>query len=168
MNTDDRYRAANEEARTRILIGILGKGAHLSYEDAVADFPEQLINKKPDHVPYTFWHQLEHIRIAQWDLWRYMAEANHTSPDWPRGYWPGQDEMTDLAGFQRSIDRYISDRVALIEWLKSPELDLLAPVAHTKNQSILRSAQLIVDHTAYHLGEFVMGRQILGAWRSAL
>jgi hypothetical protein len=160
--------AANREARIRLADALEGKGAHLTYEEAVRGFPERLMNEKPAHVPYSFWHQLEHIRITQWDMLRYIKDPAHKSPPWPEGYWPDQEAATDAAGWKRSIDGYLADRQELLDLLKDPETDLLAPVAHMENRSILRSVFIVVDHTAYHLGEFIMGRQILGAWKSEL
>jgi hypothetical protein len=51
--------AMNREARMRLVAALEGKAAHLTFEEAVRDFPESLMNTKPAHVPYTFWHQLE-------------------------------------------------------------------------------------------------------------
>lgn len=158
----------NEEARVRLVDALQGKGAHLSFDQAVRDFPERLMNQKPANVPYTFWHQLEHIRITQWDLFRYIADPKHVSPEWPKQYWPPQDGHIDVAGWDATIRQYRSDLADLLELVRDPHINLLAPVPHTRNRSVLRSAYLIVDHTAYHLGEFVMARQILGAWESEL
>jgi hypothetical protein len=160
--------ASSDEARVRLVAALEGKGAHLAFEDAVGDFPQRLVNAKPPHVPYTFWHQLEHIRIAQWDMLMYIKDPKHVSPQWPREYWPAQDSTTDRAGWESTIAAYLSDRRSLIDLVNDPDTDLLAPVAHMENRSILRSVFIVVDHTSYHLGELVMGRQILGEWKSAL
>ena len=158
----------NEEARKRLVTGLEGHGAHLSFDDAVQDFPERLMNEKPSHVPYTFWHQLEHILRTQEDMINYIQNQEYVSPEWPGAYWPGQDEKTDRAGWEKTIQKYHESCGRFIRLVKDPKTNLLAPVKHMKNQSILRSALIIIDHTAYHLGEFVMGRQILGAWKSEL
>lgn len=160
--------AAAREARARLADGLEGRGAHLTFEEAVRDFPDGLINAKPAHVPYSFWHQLEHIRIAQWDMLRYIQDPGHRSPDWPEGYWPAPEAAADRAGWDRTVERYLADRRELVALVRDPGVDLLAPVAHMENRSIFRAALVIIDHTAYHLGELIMGRQILGAWKSLL
>ena len=38
------------------------------------------------------------------------------------------------------------------------------PFAWGDGQNLLREALLIADHNAYHLGEIVMLRRLLGAW----
>ena len=160
--------AANREARVPLAGSLQGKGAHLTFEEAVHGFPQGLMNEKPPHVPYSFWHQLEHIRITQWDMIRYILDPGHVSPDWPEGYWPAQGAVTDRAGWESTVERYLADRKDFVSLVEDPGTDLLAPVAHMENRSIFRAALIIIDHTGYHLGEFVMGRQVLGAWKSLL
>ena len=46
----------------------------------------------------------------------------------------------------------------------SPSTDLYARIAHGDGQTILREALLVADHNAYHLGELVVVRRLLGAW----
>ncbi len=159
---------ANREAKTRLVSGLLGEGAHLTFDSAVQDFPEPLYNEKPGNVPYTFWHQLEHIRLAQRDIIDYIRDPDYTAPAWPDGYWPGQGEQTDGSGWDETMGQYKSDREEFIQMIKEPGCNVLAPVERNRGRSILGSALIIIDHTAYHLGEFVMGRQILGAWKSEL
>ena len=158
----------NEEARRRLLDGIEGKGAHLSFENAIAGFPDRLMNEKPPHVPYTFWHQLEHIRRAQEDMLSYIRNPEYVSPEWPRDFWPAPDETTDRQGWDRTVQGYLDHQRRYVDFLSDPALNLLAPVAHVQDRSVMRSTLIIIDHNAYHLGEFVMGRQILGAWKSNL
>jgi hypothetical protein len=41
---------------------------------------------------------------------------------------------------------------------------LFARIQHGDGQTILREALLIADHNAYHLGQVVLLRRLLGAW----
>ncbi len=49
--------------------------------------------------------------------------------------------------------------------VKNPKTDLFARIPHGTGQTILREALLVADHTAYHLGQFIMLRKLLGAWK---
>ena len=42
--------------------------------------------------------------------------------------------------------------------------DLFARIPHGDGQTILREALVAADHNAYHLGELVVVRRLLGAW----
>jgi hypothetical protein len=81
--------------REQLLALLHGKQAHMTFDEAVADFPLAQINEVPPHVPYTPWHLLEHLRIAQWDILEFIHDPAHVSPDWPAGYWPSHETRAD-------------------------------------------------------------------------
>ncbi len=51
---------------------------------------------------------------------RYIADPDHTSPDWPRGYWPAQDAKTDRSGWNLSIEQYDLTSRSLSRWYGTP------------------------------------------------
>jgi len=46
-------------------------------------------------------------------------------------------------------------------------IDLYARIPHGDGQTVLREALLLADHNAYHLGQLVLLRRMLGAWNVA-
>jgi hypothetical protein len=73
----------NQVMRDQLLALLRGGHAHLTFDQAVADFPPDRINSRPPNVPYTPWHLLEHVRIAQWDILEFIRDPQHVSPEWP-------------------------------------------------------------------------------------
>src|SRR5258705_13914770 len=106
-----------------------GESAHMSLQEAVAAFPVAQINTKPPNVPYSFWHILEHIRIAQTDLLDYVQKSKHVSPTWPEGYWPAPVAPTAVAGGKRTIAPIKADLTRLEGMLADPSVDVLPPAA---------------------------------------
>ena len=51
-----------------------GVGAHMPFEEAVADFPDEAMNRRPPNVDYTPWHLLEHLRLTQLDILQYVID----------------------------------------------------------------------------------------------
>ena len=49
--------------------------------------------------------------------------------------------------------------------MHAPGTNFLAPIPHGTGQTILREAMLIADHNAYHTGEIILLRRLLGAWK---
>ena len=49
--------------------------------------------------------------------------------------------------------------------VQNPKTDLFANIPWGDGQTILREALLVADHNAYHLGQMVDVRRLLGAWR---
>jgi hypothetical protein len=43
--------------------------------------------------------------------------------------------------------------------------NLFAKIPHGDGQTVLREALLAADHNAYHLGQMVLLRWLLGAWK---
>lgn len=140
------------------------ESGHMSLDEAIAGFPADQFNAKPPHVSYRFWHILEHIRIAQTDLLEYARNPKHVSPSWPEGYWPAPDATTDAAGWKRTIVAIRKDLRRLDELLADPRVDIFAPVAFANGKSVLRCTFLVLDHNAYHLGEFAILREVMQLW----
>lgn len=157
MTTDDRLRDD--------LIRLLqADDAHMSFEDAVADFPADAINRRPPNVDYTPWHLVEHLRLTQWDILEYIRDPKFVSPEWPIGYWPNPSAEATPAEFAASVAGFLADRVALGDLVADPASDLLAPLPHTPGHSLLREVRIVADHNAYHVGEFAILRQVMGTW----
>jgi len=162
---------ANSQARNKVLqdelIRLLsGEGAHADFEEAVRDFPSELRGAKPAGAPHSAWELLEHLRIAQWDMLEFSRDPQHQSPEWPSGYWPAQAAPPDEAAWERSVAQFRSDREAMKKVVSDPNSDLFKPFAHGNGQTLLREALQTADHNAYHVGELVFLRRMLGGWRS--
>jgi hypothetical protein len=138
--------------------------AHMTFDDAVADFPEWAINARPPNVDYTPWQLLEHLRITQWDILEYIRNPEHVSPDWPIGYWPDRDATATSAEFGATVAAFRADLAALRELVADPATDLLAAMPHTPGHSVMREVRIVADHNAYHIGEFAILRQVMGSW----
>ena len=140
-----------------------GHGAHLPFERAVADVPEDLRGVVPKGAFSSLWQQLEHLRIAQWDILEFSRDAAHVSPAFPDGYWP--DTAAPPAGtWQRSVDAFLADRDAMVALIRDSRADLYRRIPHGTGQTLLREALVLADHNAYHVGQIVLLRRLLGCW----
>lgn len=157
MSIDDKDRALREH----LLYLLRGGGAHISFDKAVKDFPIALINKKADGMPYTPWHVVEHMRIAQRDIVEFSRSSSHVSPDWPEGYWPDKAAEADEGAWLASIEAFRKDLRAMEELVEDPATNLYARIPHGDEQTILREALLVADHNAYHTGVLVTLRRAL-------
>jgi len=143
-----------------------GHGAHMPFDEAVAGFPDDAINRLPPNVPYTPWQLLEHLRITQADILDYIVNRTYLEPDWPEAYWPERDATATPETFALTIEGFKADRAALRAIVADPDTDLLAPIPGTPGHTILREVRIVGDHNAYHVGEFAILRQVTGTWPS--
>jgi DinB superfamily len=147
------------------LLELLGRGhAHLDFEKAIAGLPVELRGARSPGLPHTPWRLVEHIRIAQWDILRFSVDPKHNSPEFPDGYWPAGDAPPDSDAWERSVSAFRADLQAMKDLVANPETDLFKPIPHGQGQTVLREALLIADHNAYHLGQLIVVRRMLGAW----
>lgn len=152
--------------REELIALIDGVGAHMQFDDAVADFPDDAINRRPPNVPYTPWHLLEHIRITQADILDYIVNPAYVEMDWPADYWPPPDAIATPEQFAGTIAGFKADQAALREIVADPATDLRATIPDTPGHTILREVRVVGDHNAYHLGEFAVLRQVMRTWPS--
>ena len=138
--------------------------AHVDVESTLRDFPVKLRGRKPEGSPHSAWQLLEHMRIAQWDILEFSRNPHHVSPDFPSGYWPDGDAPPNAAAWANSVRSFRRDLKEMQKLVSSPKTDLYAAIPHGDGQTILREALLVADHNAYHLGELVLVRRLLGAW----
>lgn len=155
---------SDQAVRQHVVYLLQGGGAHLNFERAIADLPEDLRQAKVEGAPHTAWRLLEHLRICQWDILEFSRNAKHVSPAFPEGYWPEADRPPTCESWDRSVAAFRSDLEAMIDLVADPEIDLYAPIPHGDGQTILREGLLVADHNAYHLGQLVFLRRCLGAW----
>jgi len=141
-----------------------GGNAHMTFDQAVADFPKEAINRQPPDIPYTPWHLIEHLRIAQWDILEFIRNPDHISPDWPEGYWPHPGQKADWTQWEGTIQLFQADLKALQDLVAEPDTDLYAPIPHAPTYTIFREIVLVADHNAYHTGELAILRGVMGLW----
>ena len=157
--------ATNDSSlREHILYLLNDGGAHAKFEDVISDFPAGLRGKKVKALPYTAWMLLEHMRIAQWDIFDFSINPKYQTMKFPDDYWPKTEAPPSEAAWNTAIKEFKKDLKATLDLVENPKTDLYRKIPWGEGQTILREALLVADHNAYHLGQLVTLRRLLGAW----
>ena len=157
---------ADDSALREQLIDLLGGGnAHAAFDDAIRGIPLDRVGIRPHNTPHSAWELLEHMRLAQNDILQFSQSAEYKSPQWPEGYWPESAAPQRSGQWKESIDGFRADLEAFEALLRDPARDLHAPFPWGDGQTLLREALTIADHNSYHLGQLVLVRRLLGAWK---
>ena len=156
--------AQNRSLRQHILYLLQGGGAHAKFDEVIAGIPPKLRRRKAAGLPHSLWMLLEHMRIAQWDILEFSRNRKHVSPKWPDGHWPRTEAPPSPTAWNISIKKFRQDLQAMQNLVKNPKTDLFARIPWGDGQTILREALLVADHNAYHLGQMLDARRLLGAW----
>jgi DinB superfamily len=154
---------ANQALREHVLYLLKGGGAHLSFDEVIKKFPEELRGKKVKGAPHTAWQLLEHMRLAQWDILEFSRDPKHVSPQFPEGYWPKTGAPPTDAAWTTSVKNFKKDLNAMQKLVEDTSSDLYARIPHGEGQTLLREALLVMDHNSYHLGQLVLLSRLLGA-----
>lgn len=154
----------DEELKARLVELLTNSQAHMGINEAIKSFPLSEINTKFPNGEYSAWGLLEHIRLTQADIWEFVAAPKYNEKNWPKDYWPDPKIKATTKLWQNTIDQYNVDLKNLVNLVKDPKTDLAAQVPNGTGQTFLREILVVADHTAYHVGEFAILRQVMGTW----
>ena len=140
--------------------------AHVGFDRAVADMPPDLRGRQPTGVPYSAWQIVEHLRLAQHDILDFCRNPNYREMKWPDDYWPSSSAPPTQGKWDESIEQFRRDRSAFQDLATDTSIDLFAKIPHGQGQTYLREIILAADHAAYHVGQLILVRRLLGAWPS--
>jgi hypothetical protein len=135
--------------------------AHATFDQAVSGIPHDLRGRQPAGLPYSPWQLLEHLRLAQRDILEFCTSAGYEEPAWPDDYWPA-GPAPRYGEWEQSMESFRADREALKQL--ALDVDLFASIPHGTGQTYLRELLLVADHNAYHIGELIVVRRLLGNW----
>jgi hypothetical protein len=139
--------------------------AHASFDSAVEGLPADLRGRAPNGLPYSPWQLVEHIRFTQADILEFCQDTRYKEKSWPKDYWPASASPPSANAWDECIAAVRRDRAALAALTTDPKTDLTARVPNGTEQTYLREVLLVADHTAYHVGELIVVRRLLGAWK---
>jgi uncharacterized damage-inducible protein DinB len=153
-----------KQLREHVVKLLRGGQAYRTREEILEGITLEEAGQKAGNLPYTLWQLLEHLRIAQSDILEFSRDPGHQSPEWPEGYWPQATAPTNQAAFEESLRAIKADFEAMVQLVQDLGQDLFKPFAHGSGQTLLREAMLVAEHNAYHLGQIVLVRRLLGNW----
>jgi hypothetical protein len=151
----------NKVMRNELLALLKGGQAHMDFDEVLAGFPLEEINRQVPNASYMVWHVLEHMRIVQWDILEFIRNPNHVSPDFPGGLWPKPGAKATSAMWKKILKKIRSELEEVEAIVSNPETDFFSPIPHAKGYNIFREVLLVADHNAFHLSEFIEIRRIL-------
>ena len=165
MPISRRRTPAEDSLRKHLAALLISKSAHTGFDAAVKAVPPRLRGVQPLSLPYSLWQLLEHVRLAQKDILDFCLNPDYRAPRWPEDYWPTSPIPPTSTSWQQSIAAFRADRRSLERIVDDDAIDLHATIPHGQGQTYLREILLVADHTAFHVGEIVIVRRLLGDWK---
>lgn len=154
-----------EDVARQVIAGAIDwEQAHVGFDRAVADVPVGARGRRPAGYPHSLWELVEHIRLGQADIVEFMENPSYTALDWPAGYWPDAPAPATDEAWDETLAAVKRDRESLRAIATRPSLDLTATIPWGGERTYLRTILVAADHTAYHVGQIVAVRRLLGVW----
>jgi len=138
---------------------------HASLDAATRGLAPELRGRRPESAPHSAWELVDHIRRTQADLLDFMTNKRYVAPSWPKDYWPPPLDVPSASAWTKCLAQIRDDRARLKRLTTRGSLDLTAEIPWGDGQTYLRCILLVIDHTSYHVGQIVLVRRLLGAWK---
>lgn len=151
--------------REQLVKFLSGGEAHAEFKDVLNDFPVAARGAVPKGAEHSAWQELEHIRIALHDLLDFSTNPNYVAMKWPDDYWPKEAAPKNDAAWEASVRAVKKDMADFEKLVGDPESNLYATIPWGEGQTLLREVLIAGQHTSYHLGQIVLLRRLLGAWK---
>lgn len=151
--------------RDQLLELLRGGSAHATVNAAFDDFPVELRGARSEGVPHTGWQQLEHMRFTLHDLLEFCTNSEYLEPKWPNDYWTDSEAPPAPDSWEKSLAGFKADIEAFEALVGDPTGNIYAAIPWGQGQTLFREVLLVADHNSYHVGQVVMLRKLLGAWK---
>ncbi len=150
--------------REQLVKLLRGGQAFTPFEDITHAITVEEAGTRLPELPYTIWQLIEHMRLALYDILEFSRDPDYESPEWPVRYWPSESKPADQATLEKSKLEIQEGIEQMIELVQDPTNNLYAPFPHGDGQNLLREAMLVAEHQAYHTGQILVLRRLLGKW----
>ena len=137
--------------------------AHVNFDAAVEGIDPKLRGVAPAGLPHSPWQLVEHLRITQFDILDFCRNPDYVERSMDE-YWPPSAAPPNETAWDESVTAFRRDREALKQLAMDPAIDLFQGIPHGAGQTYLREVLLVADHNAYHVGQLIAVRRLLGAW----
>ncbi len=167
MTTATATSTNQDKALREQLVNLSDSEAHANLKRvALKTVCRSLQGKRPKGAAHSPWEMLLHLRIAHGDILEFARNAKHKCPTSRRAIGLNRPKTPRRKSLGKSAAAHFwrAERKALCDLINNESTDLFAKIPHGDGQTILRQVLLAADHNAYHIGELILLRRILGAW----
>lgn len=150
--------------RQQLVASFHDEQVHATFEKIFGDVPVTLRNEKPAGQTFTLWRLLVHLRLCVADFLDACRIPGYVEPPVPEGFWPDEKSTADDDAWRDELAGYHAAMREFESLLLNPSTNLFLPIPGSDGRTVLRQALACLDHNAYHLGQAVLLRRLLGVW----
>ena len=147
--------------REQIVQQLEGGQAFLKIEELLEEIDFEDLGKRPAGLPYSFYEQFFHMRVAQFDILDFTRNAYYEPKDWPEEYWPVEPAPDSKEEWEELKASFLKERDEMMNLVLDESNGLNKPLKHGDGQTLLREALLVLQHNAYHTGQLAIIYRLL-------
>lgn len=149
--------------REQIVQQLEGGHAFLKIEDLLDEIDFNDLGKRPAGLPYSFYEQFFHIRVAQYDILDFTRNPDYEPREWPEDYWPLEAAPESKEEWEEQKKSFFKERDEMMNLILDEANGLNKPLEHGEGQTLLRESLLVLQHNAYHTGQLAILFRLLNA-----
>jgi uncharacterized damage-inducible protein DinB len=147
--------------REQLIQQLEGGEAYLKIEDLLDEVAFEDLRKRPDGLPYSFYEQFFHIRVAQFDILDFSRNPDYEPMEWPDDYWPVEEAPKSEDEWEELKESFFKERDEMMNLILDENNGLNKPFEHGDGQTLLREALLVLQHNSYHTGQLAIIYRLL-------
>jgi uncharacterized damage-inducible protein DinB len=148
--------------REQLVQQLEGGQAFLKVEDLLEEVDFEDLGKRPAELPYSFYEQFFHMRVAQFDILDFTRNPDYKPKKWPEDYWPTDTAPESEKEWEKLKESFFEERDEMMNLVLDERNGLNKPLDHGDGQTLLREALLVIQHNAYHTGQLAIIFRLLG------
>ncbi|MTI89415.1 MAG: DinB family protein [Balneolaceae bacterium] len=149
------------QLRERLVSQLEGGQAYLPIEELLDHIDFEDLGVRPAGLPYSFYEQFFHLRVAQYDIYDFSVNPDYTPQAWPEDYWPLDHAPETEEEWEELKQAFFKERNQFIQLILDERNDLYEPFPHGDGQNLLREAVLLLEHNSYHIGQLAIITRLL-------
>lgn len=147
--------------REQIVQHLEGGQAFLTIEDLLGEIRFEDLGKRPTGLPYSFYEQFFHMRVAQFDMLDFTRNTYYEPKEWPDEYWPVEPAPESEKEWESLKNSYLKERNEMMNLILDETNGLNKPLPHGEGQTLLHQALMLLQHNAYHTGQLAIIYRLL-------
>ncbi len=154
---------SHQITREQLVQQLEGGQAYLKIEELLEEIEFEDLGKRPAGLPYSFYEQFSHIRVAQYDILDFTRNSDYEQMVWPDEYWPLTAEPESEEEWEQLKKSFFKERDEVMNLILDHANGLNKPLEHGDGETLLREALLVLQHNAYHTGQLAIIYRLLTA-----
>jgi hypothetical protein len=152
--------AAGNSLIDSLQLSLASGEAHTSLGVVLDDLPWDRTGIDIPGFPHTAFSIVWHMGACMRSVISRVQSDTHREPTYPNGFWPAHTSPLAKSEWLIAAEEALRCQATMRRWIETR--DLLSPVRSSRHRLLLHELLLATQHNAYHIGQLVAYRALIG------